>query len=384
MNINEVTRSNLRALSRGPEIDSHHDELSPERDDIRTRTQYAGTRGSGATGYSDLSDKDLYNNHPRYPSHRGITGDFKNFAEKFFDEAKTRGYKPEVVVDNYGYNLIVRTNNGVMVSIAGNAGSSLPKKFRAYLSKTDNKELNKKKEELYATLREVYGLPDNAFTQNGREYFMDTGKPSLTLTGSNAKEKLDSFFKLLPHIENMGKVAYRAAGGSSKELVSRVSTPARYYIGAASLIFIATRFGLPHLMPRGDGDSGTFDIKNEFITVGITDAGYADYEAGRPPYYEHAVPVNVIKKAAIEMVKENKSGKLMDEELIMKIATMIKRNLLIVRTGHAESAEMDKTHQQTMPEPWDPLTGDPLKRFTDLSIKVHPIGGGKRLRESSK
>jgi hypothetical protein len=384
MNLKEVTRSDLRNLSRGPEVDSHYDELSPERDDIRKRTQYSGSRGSGSTGYSDLSDKDLYGNHPKYASHRGMTGEFKDFAKLFFDEAIEKGFKPEVVVDNYGYNLVIKTSNGVMISIAGNAGSKLPSKFRAYISQTDNKDLNKKKEELYTALRKVYNLSDTAFTKNGPEYFMDGGKPSLSLGNGSAKERLENFFKVVPYIQDMGNVAYRATGGSSKELISRVSTPSRYYLGAASLIFIATRFGLPHLMPRTDGDSGTFDIKNEFITVGITDAGYADYEAGRPPYYEHAVPVNVIKKEAIKMINDNKSGKLLDEELIMKIATMIRRNLLIVRTGHEESKDMDKIHQQTMPEPWNPLTGDPLKRFTDLGIKVHPIGGGKRLRESNK
>jgi hypothetical protein len=382
MLISEVSRKDLRNLNKGPEVDNSSDELSPDRTDIRSRTQYSSSKkGSSTIGYSDLLDKDLSGNHPKYNEHRGITGEFKKFAELFFTLAKSEGYKPEVVVDNYGYNLVVRTSNGVMVSIAGNAGVSLPKKFRAYISQTENKDLNEKKEELYSTLRKLYNLPDYAFSKNGASYFMDSGKPSLSLGQGSADERLKNFFKVLPYIEEMGNVAYRARGGSSKELVSRVSTPARYYLGAASLIFIATRFGLPHLMPRTDGDGGTFDIKNEFITVGITDKGYIDYENGKNPYYEHAVPVNVIKKSAIQMIKNNNSGKLLDEELIMKIATMIKRNLLIIRTGHEESAAMDKIHQQTMPDGWDPLLSDPLQRFTDLGIQVHPISGGKRLRE---
>jgi hypothetical protein len=386
--INEVTKDQLRKLSKRPEVDSNYDEESPEMDDIRKRRRYSDSKNKGKTsvGYTDITDKDLHGVHPVQSGYKGITGEFKEFAEEFFERSRLKGYTPEIIVDGYGYSLDIRTQNGVTVSIAGNSGNKLPSKFRPFIRQTKDENLQNKKEELYSTLRELYNLPDTAFTKNGKEFFMDGGKPSLPMTGSK-DQRLDNFFKSLPYIENMGNVAIanRGSSASAKFLVSRVSTPVRYYLGAASLIYIATRFGLPHLVPRGGGDSeSTFDIKRDFISVGITEEGYKDYEDGREPYYEHAVPCNVIQKAAIEMVKENKSQKLVDEELIMKIANMIKRNLLIVRTGHKQSADMDKIHRQTMPSDWDPLTGDPLQRFVDLGIKVYPIGGGKRLRESNR
>lgn len=386
MRISEISRNDLRNLNKGPEVDSRYDDQSPEMDDIRKRSTYAGSKGKGrgSVGHKDISDKDLYGIHPvNSKKAKGMSGDFKEFAEEFFKKAKEFGYSPEVVVDGYGYNLVVHTANGVEVSIAGNAGKNLPNLFRPYIRQTGNDEnLKNKKEELYSALREVYKLPATAFTENGSEFYMDGGKPSLPMKGSK-EQRLENFFKVMPHIENMGNVKGSNRGSSAKSLVSRVSTPVRYYLGAASLIYIATRFGLPHLVPRGGGDSeSTFDIKRDFITVGITEAGYNDYENGREPYYEHAVPCNVIQKVAIDMVKSNKNEKLVDEQLILEIAKMIKRNLMVIRTGHEESVELDKTHKQTMPDGWDPLNGDPLQRFVDAGVKVYPISGGKRLREN--
>ena len=47
MRIDELNRSDLRTLSKGPEIDSRGEDDSPERDDIRKRSISFDKKGKG-------------------------------------------------------------------------------------------------------------------------------------------------------------------------------------------------------------------------------------------------------------------------------------------------------------------------------------------------
>jgi hypothetical protein len=340
-------------------------------------------RAKMKVSYNDYKHPDLKNGHPKFKEEAPkMSPAFLKFTEEFFKKARQLNYDPKVVVDGYGYSLEISTSNNVKMTIAGNKGIKLPSKFRVFISQASDDKLETKKQELYSVLRRLFTLDDTAFTQDGKKYFMDSGKPSLTFGGSEKDARLQEFFNVVPHVESMGNVSVRSSG-SSKELVTRRNTPFRYYVGAAILIYTATRFGMPNLLGRnssgGNEDSGTFDIKKELLTIGVTDAGMLDYNSNITPYYEHAVPVNVIKKTAIQMIKKYHSEQkdkrsILPVELILRIAYMIRRNLIIVRTGNDESTKiLDKVHKDSMPENWDPIEGNPLQRFIDLGIKVYPL-----------
>lgn len=366
---------------------ANNDEQSPYTVDIRGKSFDDGSNKRGRTlKYDDVENKELRDKPSINSKAIGMSEEVLQFSREFFKIAKSIGYDPKVIIDSYGYKLQIETTNGIKMSMAIGKGKNIFKsRMYLHLSQSDNSDLKEKKKELYAALRQRFQLGPEAFTKNGGKYYMDSGTPSLPLEG-DVDSRMQTFFKTVPYIENMGNISiYKGRSSSSKELVTRINTPIRYYIGAASMIYIATRFGMRNLLGRDDSeDAGTFDIKREQLTVGITDAGMADYISGKNPYYEHAVPVNVIKKAAIEMAKSDKSKDIFNKDLVLKIALMIKRNLIIVRTGHDESAEMNRSHLDTMPDGWNPINGDPLQRFVDAGIKVWPISGGKRLREDKQ
>lgn len=180
-------------------------------------------------------------------------------------------------------------------------------------------------------------------------------------------------------------------------LINRNVTQTNYYIGVATMIYVAVRFGLKNIIPRGgkDGTStGTFDLNDKGITVGISAAGRELVDAGKRPYREHAVPCDFIIKKAIEMIKSSRSNnnnsvtdptKLIDTSLIGEVAKMIKRNLVIVLISPEERKEVDKDYQTTMPEgdSWDPQTGDVLSRLKSKGIRIYSLDGNSRLSEDN-
>lgn len=171
---------------------------------------------------------------------------------------------------------------------------------------------------------------------------------------------------------------------STKSKVNRSNTDIRYYLGAASLIFVSTRFGMGSLLPRGGGESGsaTFDIRDSIIAIGATEEAMKIYrETGKWDYREHAVPCKVIVDAGIKMTQEArpKNGGIMadgDKQLIMDIAKMIRNNLTLVYCTKEEASRIDSTYQQTMPPGFDPISGgDVLARFNEFGIKVYGFDG---------
>jgi hypothetical protein len=175
-----------------------------------------------------------------------------------------------------------------------------------------------------------------------------------------------------------------ARGVSTKSRVKRSNSDIRYYLGAASLIFVATRFGMGSLLPRGGGENGTatFDIRDSIIAIGATEGAMEIYrDTGRWDYREHAVPCKVIVDAGIEMVQRNrpKNGELMadgDKQLILDVASMIRNNLTLVYCTKQEADLIDTKYESTMPPGFDPITGgDVLARFQEFGIKVYNFEG---------
>jgi hypothetical protein len=100
---------------------------------------------------------------------------------------------------------------------------------------------------------------------------------------------------------------------------------------------------------------------------------------------EHPVPCDLIIKKAVDMIKERRTGKVIDEEVIADVAKMIQRNLMIVWITKSEADRLDNQLglKTTMPQGdgWDPFKDDPLSRLKAGGIRVYSADAGKRLRE---
>lgn len=232
------------------------------------------------------------------------------------------------------------------------------------------------------------------------------------ITKKDGKITLDDFKSMVGQFENMMTDPKMAKSLSIKQvsksrnagsLINRNITQSNYYIGVATMIYVAVRFGLKNIVPRGgkDGSSqGTFDLNDHGITVGISAAAKKMVDENQKPYREHAVPCDFIIKKAIQMIKEETpkslepgsgSGKIMDPhqlinvDLIGRVAKMIKRDLVIVLITQEErkKIDFDLGLLSAMPEgdAWDPLTGDVLSRLKAGGIRIYSLDGSSRLGE---
>lgn len=361
--------SDIRQLNKGPKLPERPDKGENPHGDLSDKVnQTMGFRKKPNRGASVRQNSNIVN----YDfSQNGQYGEkLKQYVEKFFDQARSQGYTPELfTVKGLGLEPAIVTTNGIKVKMAlGKTGN----KTMFYFS-CPNKDIQEKvKQEL---------LSNDFNLGNGERNFV-----GIIPSTSDFNQSLSEFWKLTDIIEEMGSDFHSSRKGSTKGKIKTPQTPFKYYIGAASLIFVATRFSLPHLLPRGgkEDGSGTFDIKDSLITVGYTEGAKSLMEIGEKPYREHAVPCKVIIDVAIDMYQDKNafSGSTIDFSKIAEVAKMIQRNLVIILTDKAtETSRIDKQYLSSMPSGWDPFTGDVLARFEAVSppIAVYPISGNSRL-----
>lgn len=196
------------------------------------------------------------------------------------------------------------------------------------------------------------------------------------------------FWKIVSIIDSQNISAPGTRDSGAKSLITRPNTPLRYYMGAATILYSAYRFRLPNLIARGgkgdDSSTGIYDVRDDLITIGITNAGRQAQINGESIYREHAVPGDAISKAGLQMYNEMLSGKPMSENdvnAVAKVAQMMKDNLCIVITTPDEAKILD-SKGNTNPMGWTPENNDVLSRFKHFKIPVYSIQDGKRLSES--
>jgi hypothetical protein len=244
----------------------------------------------------------------------------------------------------------------------------------------------------------------NSILSKNPEYKISSTNYTTQISKTGGKITLDDYKNMVkkfetiisdPDVAKSLSIKHVSRSKNAGSLINRNVTQTNYYIGVATMIYVATRFGLKNIIPRGgkDGTStGTFDLNDSGITVGISPAGQELVDAGKRPYREHAVPSDFIIKKAIEMIKASKSdnnttdpSKLVNTDLIGKVAKMIKRNLVIVLISPEEAKEIDQDYQTTMPEgdSWDPETGDVLSRLKSKGIRIYSLDGNSRLSENN-
>jgi hypothetical protein len=275
---------------------------------------------------------------------------------------------------------ITRTNNRFVELILG---SKKPKSLRDARFTTIRVHVGKKGSLDRKKIESVLASDPN-ITIAGSDYL------DVKFAPANYDQAMNIFWKIVSIIEseNISAPGTREAGTGAKSLITRPNTPLRYYMGAATILYAAYRFRLPNLIARGgkgdDTSTGIYDVRDDLITIGITNAGRQAQINGESIYREHAVPGDAISKAGLQMYNEMLSGKPMSEndiKAVAKVAQMIKDNLCIVITTPAEAKILD-SQGNTNPMDWTPENNDVLSRFKHFKIPVYSIQDGKRLSES--
>jgi len=318
------------------------------------------------------------------PGTRGINN---NTLYQFFISPTAHGPQAGITTDA----------NNIDVKFALNTAVNLPTACRIKIpTGTDQEDTKTKSQSLIDGLRQLGYDPQ---IPQSKELVIQIPPGAR----GNTNELLKFFWTIVDNVEEMGPdfTRRRSSGGPSRtqRSVTRKATPFRYYLGVATLIYVGTRFGIPNILPRGGGSKPktTFDINDNLIAQGYSEGAAELMKVGRGEWSkenqqgvwrEHAVPCDLIINKGVEMVKQNKSGILIDQNLIMKIAEMIRRNLIIVWVTIPEREKMDFELglQTTMPQGdgWDPFSDDPLSRLRAADIKVYDAASGARLMENKK
>ena len=390
--------NNLLKLRRGLQLpgspdfdDTHRADVSQAVDSFRKKKKLVRT-GSAALTYpyeeiKDTSDCPAVN----------------EFYNRFNESATKHGYEPFFYVQNnedYVCGKIKSKAHDVVLEFkygkGGNPSETLATRgftqlIRIHIPTRDTGRCQAITDALIAKKDELPDFKHTDFMNTANSYYDVTSKTKL---GYN--QAIDYFWKIVNIFEALsftkGKSNRRSGARGS---ITRPNTPVRYYMASAGVLYIAQRFGLPSLVSRGGkGDSssaGIYDVRDDLITIGITSAGLAAHNEGKPTYREHAVPCDAISKIAIEMYNEN-LGKQMgpdDINVIVEVANMIKKNLCIVICTKEEAAMIDKVYQTTMPAGWDPENPDVLARFKAFNIPVISLtdvdketGRGARVTEN--
>lgn len=171
---------------------------------------------------------------------------------------------------------------------------------------------------------------------------------------------LEGFFTLVNIIEDIDAIAQRKQG--ARRLIE--SKPEMAFIAVAELINLAIKYGRPEWLGRGNG---TFDVIDEWITVGYSVKGREQQRSGRNAYREHIVPCTLIEREAIRMFNEGQS--------VEAVAQMIKSNLFILKISDEEANTLDNILglRTTMPEGWT-FGQDVYSRITFAGIEIEQKG----------
>jgi hypothetical protein len=210
---------------------------------------------------------------------------------------------------------------------------------------------------------------------------------------TNVDGSIKDFWAIVEAIENLGKNFNASDEPNSAKKLNTNLTDISYFMGAAGLIFVATRFmsgNLPQakkLLPtstnKGDG---TFDIAPGIITRGVTQTAY-DVQHRKIPYQPltsvFAVPPDVIIEAVQNILRNGNTDKLkitstMRDDII-KAAELLRKNLVLIRCTQAEKEKVEAI--KAMPGTWTPTNGKVLARFQELGIQVYSTKDGTQLAE---
>jgi hypothetical protein len=406
--INEADSSNLRNFIRGANKGVTVDPQDTDRDDdsehgdIRdlAATNKIGSFTKGklkkisqpnvslaAKNRGDIT-KPLYKNNP-------VTwnSNVYSFYSELDSDGEKYGYEVTPIQTYHGMDVGITTKvNNIEVTFALNTGKRLPSTFRIGVPKGKSKEETEEKSKDL-----LNGLHDA-----GYKTYIPPGdqRISITVDNSNTRAILEKFWEVVKSVEDMGedfKTTKTLSKVASK--LQKKQAPFRYYLGAASLIYVAVKFNLPNVLPRGGGEksTSTFDINDNLLAQGYSQAAAELMKAGRGTWdkknndgiwREHPVPCDLIIKKAVDMIKERRTGKVIDEEVIGEVAKMIQRNLMIVWITKDEADLLDNQLglKTTMPQGdgWDPFNDDPLSRLKAGGIRVYSADAGVRLRENKK
>lgn len=213
------------------------------------------------------------------------------------------------------------------------------------------------------------------------------------LTAESIEKMLDVTKKVESTINSDEKLSGSMNSRGAGKKISRNMSNFNYYVGVASIIYIATRFGLSDIVPRGGKidpkKSGMFDINDETITVGMSEK-YAEAKKNGTleqigTWREHVVPCDLIVQEAIRMCGESKPldlskdvtnpNQLIDMKTIVDVARMIQDNLMIVDITKPEQQLLDQKLklQSTMPSGWK-FGDDPFARLDAGQINVVQYG----------
>jgi hypothetical protein len=413
MKITEITesakelRKSLRSLNTGPSIPSGYPDAEKSGyGDVRdlaagnklgsySRPKPKTIAATPQTQKNTSTDKfgDIEN-----PFARGKPVVFnekvKSFVKLMRQQAENLGYEPQIVQDNYGLGVILYTkSNNLRIAFALNAGQQLPATFRIKVPSGSTPEETKEKIKDFTD-----GLTERNVDWKVPPSNKDHVAVNLTNAGDDGEARLKKFWEVVQDVEDMGEdfKITKVASKSLKSIGKQKTASFRYYLGAASLIYIAVKFNLPKIMPRGGGEksNATFDINDNLIAKGYSEEaaglmtkgrGGWDKENKEGIWREHAVPSDLIISKAVEMIKNNKSSELIDNKIIYEVAKMIQRNLILVWITIPERELIDYTLklQTTMPQgdAWDPFKDDPLSRFEVAGIKIYDSESGARVKE---
>lgn len=308
-------------------------------------------------------------------------------AELFFDKFKKsvpRGYPCWFLTERgrgdkrkLEYGGYTKTSNGIICSLAGSKHAT---HYNIYIKgiKDDNKQPI-----FDAAAKLGFDLGSSA---------MGNGEVSIKPTNQKDLDKsLKEFWSIVIAIENLGSNFNSSDEPDSAKKLQTDLTDISYYLGAAGLIFVATRFMsddlpqaqklLPTSTKKGDG---TFDIAPGIITKGITKSAY-DVQHGNgksePLTSTFAIPPEVIVQSAQKLLNPSDNALKITSSLkedIVKVAELIRRNLVLIRCTESEKNKIDST---ALPSDWTPDNGNVLTKFNKLKIPVYAIKDGSRLVE---
>jgi len=328
------------------------------------------------------------------PQHRNKPTTWKPVVYEFINLLKSKcedsGYTVDFLQEYHGIKAGITTKvNNINIGFALNAGKNLPATFTIGVPKGNSPEDTQEKSKDL-----LDGLTDAGF----KWYIGENKRISINVPNKNPQEIIDKFLEVVSSVEDMGedfKTTKTLSKVASK--LQRKQAPFRYYLGAASLIYVAVKFNLPNVLPRGGGEksTSTFDINDNLLAQGYSESAAELMKSGRGTWdkknndgiwREHPVPCDLIIKKAVDMIKARRTGKLIDEEIIGEVAKMIQRNLMIVWITKDEADKLDNELglKTTMPQgdSWDPFKDDPLSRLKVGGIRVYSADAGARLRET--
>jgi hypothetical protein len=332
--------------------------------------QYAA-RNSGLTDISLQKDKE-------------IAARAKIFVDKFVKSVPT-GY-PYFIDTQRGKTLIkleyaghTDTDNKIHCFITG---TGTVQKFNIYIQGITEEN----KAPIFDIVTKLGFILGNSAVNN-RQVAVAPKKPT------DVDSSISDFWKIVKAIEGLGENFNASNEPSSAKKLNTSMTDISYFMGIAGLIFVTTRFmsdDLPQakkLLPVSTNKGeGTFDIAPGLITRGITKTAY-DVQHGKvksqPLASVFAVPPDIIIDNAQKLLKKDDADKVkitpsMKDDII-KIAAMIRQNLVLIRCTQAEKNKIEAMTQ--MPASWSPTNGKVLARFQELKIPVYSTTDGAQLAE---